>query len=129
MEVLMRLPGAHPIISELTLIEIQSVFARKVRTGIIAAAALVQLRGVFFADLAKSRFDVVRLARRHFREAESLIRTYAADRGLRTLDSLQLAVALDLHRRGTASTMVAANRNLCSLAATAGLDVVNPLDD
>jgi len=129
MEALVAVPGLHLIISELTLIEIQSVFARKVRTGIIAPAALDQLRGLFFADLAKRRFDVVRLARRHFREAERLIRTHAADRGLRTLDSLQLAVALDLQARDIASTLVAADKNLCSLAASQGLKVVNPQID
>jgi len=129
MEALVRSPGVHLVLSELTLIEIQSVFARKVRTGVLDPAALDQLRGLFFADLAKRRFDVVRLARRHLREAEKLIRTYAAGRALRTLDSLQLAVALDLHRRGIASTFVAADKNLCSVAASEGLQVLNPQFD
>ena len=57
-----------------------------------------------------NRFSVVRLARRHLREAERLIRKYTVDHGLRTLDSLQLAVAMDLYLRNIASTVVAADQ-------------------
>jgi hypothetical protein len=126
MEVLVQSSGVRLLISQLSLIEIESVFASKVRTGVIDKAALDQLRGLFFADLAKGRFEVVLLARRHMHSAEALIRMHAVDRILRTLDAIQLSVALDLKRHGAASSLVASDRNLCAVATVEGLTVLNP---
>ena len=128
MESLVQSPGTRLIVSQLSPIEIQSVFATKVRTGVIGKSTLDQLRGLFFSDLAKGRFEVVLLARRHFQSAETLIRTHAVDYALRTLDALQLSVALDLHRRGAASDLVASDRNLCRVASLEALTVLNPSD-
>ena len=128
MESLVQAPGTRLIISELSLIEIQSVFSTKVRTGGIDRATLNQLRGLFFSDLAKRRFEVVLLARRHFRSAEALVRTHAVDYALRTLDAVQLSVVLDLRRRGTASDLVASDKNLCRVATVEGLSVINPAE-
>lgn len=66
------------------------------------------------------------VAHRHFQIAETLIRTHAVDYALRTLDAMQLSVALDLQRRGAASDLVASDKNLCSVAALEGLTVLNP---
>jgi hypothetical protein len=128
MESLVQSPGTRLIVSQLSPIEIQSVFATKVRTGVIGKSTLDQLRGLFFSDLAKGRFEVGLLARRHFQSAETLIRTHAVDYALRTLDALQLSVALDLHRRGAASDLVASDRNLCRVASLEALTVLNPSD-
>ena len=92
----------------------------------IGKAALDQLRGLFFSDLAKGRFEVVQLARRHFQRAEALIRAHAVDCALRTLDAMQLSVALDPYRRGAASDLVASDKNLCKVAALEGLTIPNP---
>ncbi|MBI3682806.1 MAG: hypothetical protein HY235_20725 [Acidobacteria bacterium] len=92
----------------------------------IDKATLDQLRGLFFSDLAKGRFEVVLLARRHFQNAEALVRTHAVDYALRTLEAMQLSVALELHRRGAASDLVASDKNLCNVAALEGLTVINP---
>lgn len=127
MEALIQSPDARLIISQLSLVEIESVFATKVRTGVIDKAALAQSQGLFYAHLSRGRFEVVLLARRHFQGAEALIRTYAVDHALRTLDALQLSVALDLRRRGAASELVTSDRTLCDVAALEGLPVVNPL--
>ena len=85
------------------------------------------MRGLFFADLATGRFKVVLVSGRYFRSADRLIRTHAVTRALRTLDALQLAVALELHRRGTAIALVASDRNLCDVAAVEGVQVINPI--
>ena len=127
METLVQSPGVRLIISQLSLVEMESVFAIKVRTGVIGKGTLEHLRGLFFADLSKSRFAVVLLARRHFQYAEALVRAHAVDHALRTLDAIQLSVALDLHRGGTASDLVASDRNLCSIAVMEGLAVLNPV--
>lgn len=127
MEALLETPGARLIISQLSLVEIESVFATKVRTGVIDKAALLQLRGRFYADLSRARFRVALLARRHFQGAEALVRTYAVDHALRTLDALQLSVAIDLCRRRVASELVTSDRALCEVAALEGLAVIHPL--
>lgn len=127
MEALLETPGARLIISQLSLVEIESVFATKVRTGVIDKAALLQLRGRFYADLSRARFRVALLARRHFQGAEALVRTYAVDHALRTLDALQLSVAIDLCRRRVASELVTSDKALCEVAALEGLAVINPL--
>ncbi|MGB9611496.1 MAG: type II toxin-antitoxin system VapC family toxin, partial [Bryobacteraceae bacterium] len=126
MEALIEAPDARLIISQLSLVEIESVFATKVRTGVIDKAALAQLRGRFYADLSQGRFAVALLARRHFQGAEALVRTYAVDHALRTLDALQLAMAIDLCRRGAASELVSSDKALCEVAVLEGLTVLNP---
>jgi hypothetical protein len=65
-------PDARLIISQLSLIEIQSVFATKVRTGVIDRTSSDQLRGLFFADLASGRFKVVSVSGWYLRSAERL---------------------------------------------------------
>ena len=128
MEELAEAANTRLIVSQLSLIEIQSVFATKVRTGVIDQASLEQMRGLFFADLAAGRFQqVVLVARRYFRSAERLIRLHAVNQALRTLDALQLAVAVELHRRGVVSELVASDKNLCEVAALEGLKVINPI--
>lgn len=126
MEALIEARRNRLIISQLSLVEIESVFATKVRTGVIDKGALAQLRGRFYADLSRGRFAVALLARRHFQGAEALVRTYAVDHALRTLDALQLAVALDLYRRGAASELVTSDKALCEVAALEGLTILNP---
>ena len=56
MESLVGTPGVRMIISQLSLVEIESVFATKVRTGVIEKLALEQLRGLFCAGLSRGRF-------------------------------------------------------------------------
>ena len=128
MESLANVPRVRMIVSQLSLIEIQSVFAIKVRTGVIARTTLDQLRGLFFSDLARRRFEVVIVGTMHFQRAETLIRSHAVGNALRTLDAIQLSVALDLHRRGIVSDVIASDKNLCNVASLEGLTVINPSD-
>ena len=62
----------------------------------------------------------------HFRDAERLINTYGSDSRLRTLDALQLAVALSLQQRGLVGIFVCADRVLCDVAERVGFSVLNP---
>ena len=66
MEMLVQAPDNRLIISQLSVIELQSVFAAKVRMRVIDQASLNQLRGLFFADLAAGRFKVVLVSRSLF---------------------------------------------------------------
>ena len=51
---------------------------------------------------------------------------YGAAEGLRTLDALQLAIALDLRQVGLIALIVAADQGLCRVASLAGCSAVNP---
>jgi predicted nucleic acid-binding protein len=119
-------PAAQHFISRLTLLEIQSVFAKKVRTGVLTRADFQLLCRRFLADVRGRKFQVVRLSSAHFLSAEQLLRRLAPSQNLRTLDAIQLAVALSLRRQGVVHQLVCADRGLCSIAAAEGLVVVNP---
>jgi predicted nucleic acid-binding protein len=118
--------ASRHFISRLAVVEIQSVFAKKVRTGILNFRDFQLLCRRFLADVRRRRFQVVRVTAPHFQGAERLIRRLAPAHNLRTLDALQLAVALDLHTQGLVSQFVSADHSLCTLAAAEGLAVANP---
>jgi predicted nucleic acid-binding protein len=125
-EQLLKDPSDRHFISRLSVIEIQSVFAGKVRAGVISESDFRTLRRRFLTDIATRRVDVVRLTGFHYQEAERLIRKQAMSYSLRTLDAIQLSVALDLRVRGLSNHFVCADRNLCKVAVSEGLTVINP---
>src|SRR5436305_12793136 len=81
---LLRDPSSRHFISRLSVVEIQSVFARKVRTGAITPDDFRLLRRRFLTDLTKRKFDLVRMTGQHYQEAERLLRKYGLTQGLRT---------------------------------------------
>jgi hypothetical protein len=104
----------------------QSVFAGKVRTRHISTSDFHMLRARFLTDISRRKILVVRLFGFHFQAAEKLIHHYGPTKALRTLDSLQLAVALDLRAQGLITNFVCADRNLCIVAQDQGLSTINP---
>jgi predicted nucleic acid-binding protein len=104
-----------------------SVFARKVREGAISITDFEALRCRFSADLTKTkRLLGTRILVAHYEEAERLLRRHGPQRRLRTLDALQLAVALDLHRKGAIDRLVSADKALLAVAAVEGLGILDP---
>lgn len=69
---------------------------------------------------------VARLPARHHEAAERLIRRVGVSKNLRTLDALQLAVALSLNEPARPVVFVCADQALCAIAAAEGQTVVNP---
>lgn len=66
----------------------------------------------------------------HYRTAERLIRKYGPQLGqprLRTLDALQLAVALEVHQHTPLDGFVAADDSLCGAASGEQLPTLNPV--
>jgi hypothetical protein len=63
----------------------------------------------------------------HYRDAERLVHVHGTSRPLRTLDALQLSIALDLHKQKRIDTFVCADAILCEFAALEGLATINPL--
>jgi hypothetical protein len=62
----------------------------------------------------------------HYQEAQRLVRKHGPTSRLRTLDALQLAMALDLRTRGLMDRFVCADKVLLAVAAGEGLSVVDP---
>ena len=119
-------PATSLFVSRLSVPEIVSAFAGKVRTGEISAADFDASTRRFAADARKKSFTTIRLLARHFKEAERQIRQHGLAIRLRTLDALQLAVALDLQARGLVSYFVCSDHGLLSVASAEGLSVMDP---
>jgi uncharacterized protein len=119
--------GTDRIISRLAFVEIVSAFALKVRTDTIGAAQFEQYRKQVHRDIRHKAMRVARISVRHFHLAEDLLCRHALGHRLRTLDALQLAVAIDLGATGTSATFVSADDVLCLLAQKEGLTVINPV--
>ena len=120
-------PGSTSVLSWLTVLETQSAFALKVRTGEIAAADFDLLRKRLKADIAARRLLVTRVLRRHFDRAERLLAKYGFQQRLRSLDALHLGVALDLQDLGHIDTLVSADALLEDVGCKEGLGILNPL--
>ena len=99
--------------------EFASALMKKVRTRTLGMDAQERIWGVFMDDLSSGQMEVIGLDDRHFEKAASIIRRYGQKQETRTLDSLQLAAALDVHE----ARFLTADKALSVLAAKAGLAV------
>jgi uncharacterized protein len=125
-DALLAEPGAVSLISALSVVELHSVFARLARTGQITAADFHLARGRFLADITTGLWQVVPVTAAHFHHAQQLLVRHGLVRSLRTLDALQLAVALGHRALGPLDAFVCADTNLGNVAALEGLTVINP---
>ena len=126
-ERILHQPGSKGIVSRLSLIEMESVFAIKVRTGALSengrSLALRRLR----ADIARNRLIVgPPIEPKRYRSAAKLLRLHGVSRGLRTLAALQLAVALDMLDASSISVMISADKRLCEVAEVCGCPAIDP---
>ncbi len=121
-------PGRVVRVSSLGVLEAQSVFAMKVRSGELEPGVAGLFRARLMLDIAAGSLETYRITSDHFREAERLIGHYAHSQRLRTLDALQLAVALDLKNLNLADFFVAADKALLDTAIAAGFPSINPED-
>jgi len=97
-----------------------------VRTGVFSTAAFTRLRSQFLADVKRHVVRPVRILNAHYQLASALISQHGMSRHLRTLDSIQLAVALRLHQTTPIDQFVCADQRPWDIAALEGLAVVNP---
>ena len=118
--------NAPHYISRLGIVEAQHAFAIKLRTGDSTEIDFEGLRQRLLRDIAQGLFQHVRVTEPHYREAERLIITYRRRR-FHSLDAVQLAVGLDLSRRGMTEYFVCADTRLCETAEEEGLVIVNPV--
>ncbi len=83
-------------------------------------------RARLLLDVAAGDIEVYGVTPDHFVTAGHLIGRYGFTYRLRTLDALQLAVALDLASQGLADYFVVSDRPLAEVASLEGLTVINP---
>lgn len=119
-------PRDVSFLSRLSVLEVHSAFARRVRAGEITAAHFQQWRKRFFADLRTRKFRIVRFTPAHEREAIRLVVKHGLTHPLRTLDALQLAIAVWLRDQGSLDHFVCADAKLCVAAQREGLPLLNP---
>ncbi len=113
-------------ISDLSIIELVSTLAKKVRIGEIGVAAFRISHRRFFADIVAGKFAVIMLAQKHGRSAIKLLVKHATKRGLRTLDSLQLAIAMDLKIQNRLDCFVCADEKLSKVTKLEKIVFLNP---
>lgn len=122
-------PGSRCTISRLSIVEMESVFTIKVRTGEIGEAQAEVAKRSFRADLSQGRLVLGPLvSESQFQRARALLAKFAVAEGLRTLDAIQLAVGLELKDSDQTTILVAADQTLCRVAQRAGCPAVNPED-
>jgi predicted nucleic acid-binding protein len=83
------------------------------------------LRRRFYHDIGQERVRMLPVTATRYQDATRLIARHVQSR-LRTLDALQLAVALALAHRGMIDRFVCADQSLCDMAMAEGLMVINP---
>lgn len=115
------------VISRLGVVETTSALAINVRTGQLQPADYIVARKRFLGDVARGTVGVARLLVGHFRSAERLVDRYASTRRFRTLDALQLSVALDLSAANRIDAFTSADEILCDIADAEGLSTLNVL--
>ena len=117
--------NARRMISDISLIELHSAFARRVRMGEIRPEDFYAVKAAFAVDIQSGRLAVEALADTDKMEAARLVERYGLSQELRTLDALHLAV---MKRLGTGRlhTVYCADRGLCAVLAAEGFTVVNP---
>jgi predicted nucleic acid-binding protein len=108
------------LISRLAVIEVWSAFAGKLSIGAITEREARLSLDRFKSDLVAGVMGVVALGESHYRQAEQLIERNWVRQRLRTLDSLQLAVALNLYGQGLIEKFVTADKKLGEVAEIGG---------
>ena len=131
---LVQQPASQCFIAQLALVEVQRAFARRFRTREITEEEYDDLRRGFYQDIRRRQLTVFQLKAQHYRSAVRLINKYASQqrsggRGIplvRTLDAIHLAAALALSLREPLDHFVAADEDLCKVAALEQLSILNP---
>jgi predicted nucleic acid-binding protein len=119
--------GSEFFISRLATVEMLSGFAGKVRTGQFSSTDFGNLRRRFLADVKKRMVRPLRVLNVHYQLAGDPIGKHAMSRQLRTLDAIQLAVALHFHQSFPIDHFVCADHKLCDVAILEGLAIINPV--
>jgi len=111
------------LISRLSLVEVQSSFARRVRENVISEADFDQLRIRLYDDVSSGLLRVLSLGSHRLTAAAMLMGAQGLIHSLRTLDAIHLATAIAFHRRRPLAAFISADRQLLTVAAACNLPV------
>ena len=115
------------IISPLALVEMESALAIKMRMKRLDQIGRIAAQDRLRADLRERRILVSPgFENIHFEYAKTCVAMYGPQEGIRTLDALQLSMAIHLLNSGLLHFMVAADERMCRVARKEGIDVINP---
>lgn len=112
-------------ISALGVLEAQSAFAMKARSGKLALIGAELLKARFMLDVSAGLIETFTVTGHHFIEAGRLLDRFGLSYRLRSLDALQLAVADDLRSQRLVDFVVAADSVLLEVGALMGMRVIN----
>lgn len=114
------------VISRLAVVEFYSAMAKKVRSGLPTTSEFQKIAKRFRGDVKMRAWSVIRVLVSDYLKAADQIASTALSKNLRTLDALQLAIAVRLKDTVDAVLFISADQTLCSIAAGEGLSIVNP---
>jgi predicted nucleic acid-binding protein len=106
-------------LSQIAVIEFSSALMKKVRTRSLDTDSQVLIWNTFVDDLETGQMELIPLDDRHYQKATDIIRSYGQKKDIRTLDSLQLVAALDVHD----AKFLSADKHLSALAVRMGFRV------
>jgi uncharacterized protein len=110
------------VISDLSIIEMISALARKVRTQDVTTEMFEQVVTAFEKDVPA--FERLPLNRAVQNRAIALLKKYGLEQGLRTLDALQLASALIGNEKAPLDMFIAADKTLANVAKKEALSAL-----
>lgn len=113
------------VISDLSIIELGSALAKKVREGEITVEKYHRAIGFFCQDVVTETIHVETLGEVDKTVAAALLETHSLRANLRTLDSLQLAMMKRVSETQL-DQVLCADRAFCSLIRKEGLPVRDP---
>ena len=113
------------LISDFSVIEAFSAFARKVRMEEMTEEDFHQTRRALATDVEDGTLQLMPLGEEDKREAASLIGSHGPSHGLRTLDAMQLAV---MKRQGASriARVYCADQRFAEIIAQEGFAVIDP---
>jgi len=117
--------NARCLLSDISIIEVHSAFARRVRMGEITPEDFQAAKAELAADIGSGRLSVEAFGELDKAEAARLVERYGLSQELRTLDAMHVAV---MKRVGTSrlQAVYCADRALCAVLTAEGFTVVNP---
>jgi hypothetical protein len=94
--------------------------------GVIQSQDYSQLGLRFRADIQQGLLRPLRMLDDHFVRAIRLIDDHGMSQRLRAMNAIQLAVALHFHAAASIDHFVCADHDLCAVARSNGLAVIDP---
>lgn len=117
--------GMVKVISDISVVECYSAFAKKVRTGEVTVEDFRETIREIAEDVRSGVIELAFFGDSEKKEAAVLIEKHGLSRNLRTLDAMQLAVMKRLGSQGI-THVYCADRPFAALVKEEGFSVIDP---